>query len=95
VEITLDDGSIYPIEKASIITNGVEHADHSFTFLEDDPQICFKFGSELAIKSLQITYFIDVFIKDTKYKPKKVRRSFVKRCKSKIKKILRWIKQRL
>lgn len=95
ISITLEDGSVYPIENAYRYTNGVEHADNSFNFPDEDPQICYNFDKPIVIKSIEITYFIDEFIKDKKYKPKKVRRSFIKRCKNKIKKILRWIKARL
>ena len=95
VKVILQDDNEYPMDKVTWFTNGVEHADKSFTFLEDDPQICFNFDKPVVVSSLHIEYFIDEFIRDKQYKPKKVRRSFIKRCKNKIKKILRWIKQRL
>ena len=95
LKITLDDDSILSLEKANKYTNGVEHAKDSYTFLDDDPQICYNFEKAVVIKSVEIQYFIDQFIKDKPYKPKKVRFPLVKRAKSKIKKILRWIKSRL
>ena len=95
ITLELEDGSIYDISKANKVLNGAEHAQNSFTFIEDDPQICYTFDKPIVLKSITIKYYIDEFIRDKKYKPKKARRSFIKRCKNKIKKILRWIKQRL
>ena len=95
IKFILEDDSILSLEKANKYTNGVEHVKGSYTFLEDDPQICFNFEKPVVIKNVEIQYYIDEFIKDKQYKPKKVRRPFIKRVKNKIKKILRWIKSRL
>ena len=95
LKITLEDDSVLSLEKANKYTNGVEHAKDSYTFLDDDPQICYNFEKAVVIKSVEIQYFIDQFIKDKPYKPKKVRFPLIKRIKNKIKKILRWIKSRL
>ena len=95
IKFILEDDTVLSLEKANKYTNGVEHVQGSYTFLDDDPQICFNFEKAVVIKNVEIQYFIDEFIKDKQYKPKKVRRPFIKRVKNKIKKILRWIKSRL